>query len=181
MHTPWGESDDVKEVKPGISFVSTPRHGGYKLDRQRNKEMPKAFRKPGGWYEEDCEYAKVHLHFGIGDTAQAVQTVKNWFPEQYEAVFGVKVTAAESMKVAKTEFFQKNINNWVTVSACGDWHPNVPKGMVGVTACIGGRNPNTYQYHTPEMKCFLVPATEYDKREESFVIDLARHQEIPSL
>ena len=61
--TPWGTADYVQMVKEGIYKVGTPSHGGYKLDRERNNQMPKHMRNPGGWYEEDCEWSKVALVF----------------------------------------------------------------------------------------------------------------------
>ena len=28
-HSPWGRPDHVETIAPGLSFVSTPSHGGY--------------------------------------------------------------------------------------------------------------------------------------------------------
>lgn len=60
--TPWGTSDRVTVIAPGIKFVSTPSHGGFYLAPERNAAVPIALRmatfgKKGmaGWYEEDCD------------------------------------------------------------------------------------------------------------------------------
>ena len=70
---------------------------------------------------------------------------------------------------------RKHANDVLVISASGDWHCAVPKGMVGVTATIqGSREPGSKHQH------FLVPKAEYDTREKNpggiFVIDPARYQ-----
>jgi len=70
MMTPWGHSQSIEEIAPGIVFVSCAGHGGFKLDDERNKQVPAAWRarsfnKQGlrGWYEEDCDAVLVVLSF----------------------------------------------------------------------------------------------------------------------
>jgi hypothetical protein len=60
--SPWGKIDHVQFYEPGLCFVSTPGHGGFKLDRLHNSKIPLPYRLPGGWYEEDAEAAVV-AHF----------------------------------------------------------------------------------------------------------------------
>jgi hypothetical protein len=36
-------------------FVSTPSHGGFKLEAKHNVLIPAPFCRDGGWYEEDCD------------------------------------------------------------------------------------------------------------------------------
>ena len=55
--SPWGRVQSCGMVAPGIGWVSTASHGGIKLDRKRNAEVPEYMRTAGGWYEEDCEWA----------------------------------------------------------------------------------------------------------------------------
>jgi hypothetical protein len=62
MRTPWGQADRVQEVGPGVTFVTTPSHGGFHLDAARNARVPRAWRDATwsgqglrGWYEEDCD------------------------------------------------------------------------------------------------------------------------------
>ena len=70
MHTPWGQSDSIDKIADGICFVTTPRHGGFKLDAAQNEQVPLAWRKASfngqglkGWYEEDCDWVFVALTF----------------------------------------------------------------------------------------------------------------------
>ena len=69
MQTPWGESQSITEVAEGVQFVKTSSHGGYKLSTERLQQMPDclkattAFYKGDGWFEEDCEWARVALAF----------------------------------------------------------------------------------------------------------------------
>lgn len=86
--TPWGKAQTQKDLGEGISFVTTERHGGYKLDRQRNAKVPAYMRKKGGWYEEDCEWSSVALTFPqlfskeVVDVAK--RTLERYFPTAYE-------------------------------------------------------------------------------------------------
>lgn len=71
MNTPWGPSDNQKQYAPGITFYSTPSHGGFKLSFARERELDAKLREVGfttvqarmgydaGWYEEDCSAAAV--------------------------------------------------------------------------------------------------------------------------
>ena len=43
-YTPWGWTKDVVELAEGVWRVSTPRHGGLKLSRERWDELPAAVR-----------------------------------------------------------------------------------------------------------------------------------------
>jgi hypothetical protein len=89
MQTPWGQSQTVEQVAPGIQFVSTASHGGYKLDPARNAQIPRAwqdasFNKQGrmGWYEEDCDWCMVALTFPAafpgGAQTMAAGAFKHW-------------------------------------------------------------------------------------------------------
>lgn len=61
--TPWGVTQEAKEIAPGIVFHSTAGHGGIKLSADRNKSVSSAWRIRGGWYEEDVNAAIVVLTF----------------------------------------------------------------------------------------------------------------------
>ena len=63
MRTPWGESQSVTNIAPGIISVSTAGHGGIKLDRTRNAMIPADARRKGGWYEEDSDACIPLLYF----------------------------------------------------------------------------------------------------------------------
>lgn len=69
--TPWGLADFITVVAPGIVFVTTPSHGGYILDDERNAKVLERFpfepgektMTPPTFYEEDCEWAFVCATF----------------------------------------------------------------------------------------------------------------------
>lgn len=70
--TPWGIADHVEQVAEGITFYSTPSHGGYHLSPERVADVPQRYRdyaakwsKGHGdqWYEEDCAALAVVLTF----------------------------------------------------------------------------------------------------------------------
>ena len=93
--TPWGPADHVTNVAPGIAFVSTARHGGYRLGRARNEAIPKGvrdatFRRLGvqGWYEEDCDAVIVAVwHQDIlscpSRIDSAADALRRYLPDAY--------------------------------------------------------------------------------------------------
>jgi hypothetical protein len=191
--TPWGKADHVKEVAPGIWQVSTPGHGGYKLDRVHNATVDAAWRRPGGWYEEDCEWAIVVLtfeqtfreqaptdHVFRSTVVNAHSTARNYYPDQYTAVTGQTIPLAESRVLREREHKRAVVDKLVVVSAWGDWHPAVPKGFVGVFAVLGGVRVNFDANRISSLnpgKYFLVSEAEYKERNEfGFVIDESKHQ-----
>jgi hypothetical protein len=170
--SPWGSIQHVSIVADGIWFVETAGHGGFKLSRKRQAEMPVALRRKGAWYEEDCEAALVVVglprYFDHEKLESATKTVKNWFPDVYEQLTGTIIPLSESYEKRERKFAEDNKDNYVVISAYGDWHQNVPKGMVGVLATKGGDRNGGVRY-------FLVPKDEYTTK---FVIDLKRHKEV---
>lgn len=61
--TPWGMSDYCEPVTKDIVFYSTPSHGGVKVSRALNKQVPEPLRLLSGWYEEDCEILRLCVTF----------------------------------------------------------------------------------------------------------------------
>lgn len=92
MFTPWGHSDHVDRIADGITRVGTPSHGGFYLSAQRLATMPERllrdpFHAPdqsAGWFEEDCEWARVALAFPdcfpAEDVALAERILKRYHP-----------------------------------------------------------------------------------------------------
>lgn len=177
MQTPWGTADHVEELFDGAERVSTPSHGGIRLTAPVNAAMPEALRNDDGWYEEDCEAALVIVgfpeHFPARLLESATRSVKNWFPDRYEAHTGVQVTAEESTVVADRIFAEKHAEDLVAVTAFGSWHDAVPDGFVGVAATIGGDR-------SADAEHFLVPVGEYDSRCGSFVVNPDQHSRVDS-
>lgn len=181
--TPWGKADRVELVAPGVERVCTPGHGGFKLDRARNAQVHEALRKPGGWYEEDCEYAIVVFTFTGLFASEVVtwakQTLRDYWPDDYRLASGEEVTAANSRKLREVAFYTDNADRYVVTSAVGDWHPKVPKGYVGVYAARGSRFLSKGMLNPNEEKRFLVPEQEYrvPERAFGFLIDETKHTE----
>lgn len=140
MHTPWGKSDYSKSYARGVMFYGTPSHGGLRLSKTKNAQMPDALRldngrKGEGWYEEDCDCARVHVAFpNLFPTSleASKKSLANWNPDAYEALYG-PLKPGESHTKDQIQFVADNANNFVGRSAVGDWHADVPKGYVGVT------------------------------------------------
>jgi len=136
--TPWGAPQFVKERGPGVVFVSTAGHGGIKLDRAKNAQIHAAWRRKGGWYEEDVDWAIVAVTLGAaaGFDADAVKdahrTLKDYFPGAYETVYGVSVGPEESSVVREREARKMVAGRPLMGSCFGDWSVNVPKGRVGI-------------------------------------------------
>jgi len=181
--TKWGKADHVTNVAPGIQNVSTPGHGGYKLDRARNAEVHAAWRREGGWYEEDCEWSIVWLTFeqAFRDHAptdhvfrstleQAHHTARQYYPDEYTAVTGSRVTPEQSRELRRRQFAADNRANYVATSAWGEWHAKVPAGFVGVVARKAGTDRTDQRY-------FLIPAADYEAREEFGLVIRPEHQE----
>lgn len=73
QQSPWGIIDRHTNHAPGIDFVSTPSHGGFRLSPERFAELckrlgetPKLFCRsdlPGYWFEEDCDARLVAKAF----------------------------------------------------------------------------------------------------------------------
>jgi hypothetical protein len=161
--TPWGMSDGQKTLAPGIISYSTPGHGGIHVEDKLNLKIHTKFRNADGWYEEDCEWAKVAFTFPYAfkpsHVLAAKETLVNWLPHEYEVVTGIKVNPVESSTLRKEIWENEHKNHLKVVCAVGDWHDNVPKGMVGVTM-RGGKVRENGTYTGPE-RYFLVPENEY--------------------
>lgn len=185
MYTPWGKSDSQKTITKGIVSYTTSSHGGIYVEPSLNTQIHEAWRNKSGWYEEDCEWAIVaytfQQHFDPKHVASAINTLKNWLPDEYEIVTGEKLTAEESHRRAEAEFLDANKDRYIVYAAFGDWHDKVPAGFVGVCAVIGGRMLNG-NLASDDKKCFLVPADEYKNRTPfGFVVDVNKHQEIDAI
>jgi len=199
MTTPWGRADYTRVLAPGIGTVGTPGHGGIKLDRAHNARVPEYMRREGGWYEEDCEWsipfcvfaaelteaAAADIASGDADRAKsaeytlralgdAVKTLRNWYPDEYERFTGRQLQPGESMVRDERDWKAANADKWQVISAS---HSKHVAGHVVVEAAVGGRR-QTPPYDWGDTKRFLVPADEYAARGRfGFVVDPARHPE----
>lgn len=129
--------------------------------------------------EEDCAYADLFTandklreaaNVKLGGTQSredVVRETKSWNPDFYTRLTGETVAVEESHVLKRRKFEADNADNYVTKAAWGDWHDDVPKGYVGVTAT---------RKSDGDEKRFLVPESEYDSRNGSFVVDTSRHR-----
>jgi hypothetical protein len=173
VETPWGRPDSSVRYADGIICHSTPSHGGFHLDEERNAAMPEALRNRDGWYEEDCEWAKVATAhpglFTVYERDHAERTLRDWHPGVWEAVYGRSLDPSESFMRDRQHFERAHADDWIVISASrSDDHP----GQVECVAALGGRREGA------TMRKFLVPSDEYRIGRHGFVIDQRRHREI---
>lgn len=168
MRSPWGQVDHKRELFPGITFVSTPSHGGYKVDKAINDNISIHLRKDSGWYEEDVEWCLVvvgtpHLSWDIDFRDNALATLKNYFPDEAKAI-GIDVSEDESYELRRRKWNSSNLGRFFVTAAFGSTADNnVPSGYVGVIASTNGS-------HVDDRR-FLIPADEYSKRRFGFAFD----------
>lgn len=167
--TPWGASQSGEVYAEGIVFHSTASHGGFKLDDARNAAMSAKLRVDCGWYEEDCEWAKVAFGFPELFTAYerhiAEKTLRDTFPECWEAVQGRFLAPGESFMNDRRIFHEAHAGDWIVISAI---RSDVRRGFAECIATLGGDREGS-------RRRYLVPTDEYRWGPHGFVIDEARH------
>jgi hypothetical protein len=171
-HTPWGASQGATVYAEGVTAHSTAGHGGFKLSAERNRKVHPMLRSADGWYEEDAAWAIVaitFLHlFTAFERRCAERTIKDSWPDAWEAIFGTILQPGESHEKDRRAFEREHADHWVVVSATMSNHE---PGFVEVVATLGGkRGPGT------EERRFLVPSDEYSIGRFGFVIDEVHHQ-----
>lgn len=100
INTPWGVSDGSERQAPGMTWYTTPSHGALKLAPELVAKIPSSLMPPkdgpwyqqlcwNGWFEEDCEWARVALAFPRAFTEKqvtdAADTVKFFWPDVWRA------------------------------------------------------------------------------------------------
>lgn len=169
--TPWGPSQGTTVYTDGVVFHSTAGHGGFHLSPDRTAQVHAMLQAGDGFYEEDECWAIVaftfpHL-FTSFERRCAERTMKDSFPDAWEAITGNLLKPGESRKSDERAFHAKHAADWIVVSAITSDHA---KGFVEVIATQGGRHgPGT------EQRRFLVRSTEYEIGRFGFVIDPERH------
>ena len=122
--TPWGKSQGGELLAPGIKQYHTASHGGIKLLKKLNNQIPLCFRRHDGWYEEDCDaiivwyyhYDAIEAHmrasgmpgYRLSADAYFTQFPRSYFKKQLEQwfipesihYFGTVRIAASSIRVA---------------------------------------------------------------------------------
>lgn len=136
--TPWGRADSLETYRRGIAFVSTPRHGGFRVARSlAERTFPPQvldatiFSSGYYWFEEDCMAAFVALAFpnldlGI-EVPAAAKVAKTYYPDEYTALTGEPVSLEESWVLRKRQFEEETREKFVGYSAVGG--PGVRDGV----------------------------------------------------
>ncbi|MBT9373426.1 hypothetical protein [Rhizobium sp. CSW-27] len=170
--TPWGASQMAVIYADGVVAHSTAGHGGFHLSADRNAKIHPLLRKDLPWYEEDCEWAIVALSFPelftAHERAAAEKTIRNTWPDEWEAIHGAKLTEGESWIKDCRAFYQRHAADYVVTSAIfSEHHPS----MTEVVAVVGGNRRTD-----DDERRFLVPSDEYAGRGRfGFVINPVRH------
>ncbi|MGV2125552.1 DUF7007 domain-containing protein [Agrobacterium vitis] len=156
VSTPWGMAQVSRQFADGIILHSTARHGGFHLAEKANAAVHALFRNDGEFYEEDCEWAKVAHAFPQLFTAYerrlADRTLRNYYPDAYERVMGVKLTGSQSHMRDRQDFESRHRNDWVVIAALNSDHQ---PGLVECIATLGGIRGEVGE------RRFLVPRSDY--------------------
>lgn len=173
--TPWGTSQGATVYGEGIVCHSTAGHGGFHLSTDRNHKVHSLLRANDGWYEEDCHWAAVAQAFPALFTdfekSCADKTLRDWYPEAWEAIHGKVLELGQSGKKDECEFYRRHENDWIVVSAIySDQQP----GFTEVVATLGGDRAGSRG-----TRRYLVPSEEYGIQggRFGFIIDETRHQQ----
>jgi hypothetical protein len=100
--TPWGPSQTQVKFIRGVNFYSTSSHGGIKVSKSLNNQIPAKWRNEDGWYEEDCEIAipftflKGKLEGNTIDWEGVNKTLISYYPYLYELVNNTTLKPGES-------------------------------------------------------------------------------------
>ena len=169
--TPWGPSQGATIFAEGVVCHSTAGHGGFHLAADRNAKVDRRLRQPGGWYEEDVEWAIVALTFPQLFTGferrSAEQTVKDSWPDAWEAIFVTVLEPGQSHEKDRRGFHVRHAGDWIVISAIRSDHHD---GHVEVVATRGG-----HRERGAEERRFLIQSAEYEVGRFGFVVDPARH------
>ncbi|MVA22766.1 hypothetical protein GOZ94_28095 [Agrobacterium vitis] len=169
--TPWGMAQVSRRYADDIVLHSTASHGGFHLDENANAIVHALYRNDTEFYEEDCEWAKVaHAFPDLFTTYErrlADRTLRDYFPDAYERVMGIKLTGSQSHMRDRQDFESLHCNNWVVIAALSSDHQ---PGFVECIATLGGIRGET------GARRFLVPRSDYTIGRHGFVIDPAKHE-----
>lgn len=169
--TLWGRAQVSRQFADGIILHSTASHGGFHLAEKANPTIHPLFRNDDGFYEEDCEWAKVAHAFPQVFTAYerrlADRTLRDYYPDAYERVTGVTLNGGQSHIRDRQEFEKRHRNDWVVIAPLNSDHK---PGFVECIATLGGIRGETGE------RRFLVPRSDYTIGRHGFVIDPAKHE-----
>jgi hypothetical protein len=168
--TPWGTSQYLRLDADGVVSYSTAGHGGFHLDPAHNALVDELWRIADGWYEEDCEWAKVAATFpelfSSYERACADETLRHSEPDVYERIHGVVLGPGQSRVKDERQFRRDHAADWIVISAINS---TSRPGFVECVATLGGDRSSR------DGRRYLVPSGEYEIGPFGFVIDPLRH------
>jgi hypothetical protein len=169
MNTPWGKSDSKITLAPGVSFVTTPSHGGFAvtptaaLHYLSTAAVARAAKYSNYYFfEEDCDALIVLFELpqalrikypGVPTKDSLVKSLSIWHAD-YLIEVGTTPDAEglkwfnENRQQDRMRFNENRQQDRMRadkspdliVSASGDWKQGVPKDMVEVTTADGARH-----------------------------------------
>ena len=168
--TPWGTSQVLRLYADGVVSYSTAGHGGFHLDPAQNALVDELWRNAEGWYEEDCEWAKVAATFPelftSYERASADELLRHSEPDAYERIHELVLAPGQSRVKDERQFRRDHATDWIVISAINStFHP----GFVECVATPGGERT------VKDERRYLVPSGEYEIGPFGFVIDPLRH------
>lgn len=211
MRTPWGGADSAEvytfidnrgEIGPHAGSVTTPGHGGLKLDRKRNAQIPDYMRHRGGWYEEDCAFAIPLLVMpGLEEAiwratrdygkltldefrSMVRRTVRAWYWRSYERFTGETVAPGESHGKDDYLWHKANAGKWMMCCGYDPGHPSwpcepIPPGHVGFQAAVNGRGfPDLLLPAGRVKRYFICKKEHYGSGVDNMLVDPAIHREV---
>jgi hypothetical protein len=172
--TPWGPSQQSEKITRGIVSYSTAGHGGIHVSPKLNQQIPAHLRIEDGWYEEDCDWARVCLAFphlfSQCRVDAATASLRAWYPDAYEAHFGVILEPGESYAKDQREFAVRHEQDLIVVSA------SLLQGDGTTVVAFATRGGVRKSPEWEEGQTFHIARDEYDARGPyGFIIDPAKH------
>ena len=102
VSTPWGKSQGGTQLTPGITMYHTASHGGVKVVKKLNNQIPTGFRRVDGWYEEDCDSCIVFYFF--------YESIKNHMTGR--GMPSWSISAEEYFTKFTRAWFKESIERW---------------------------------------------------------------------
>lgn len=99
--TPWGHPDTIEQIAEGITWYSTPSHGGFHLSPERMQAMPEHLKAcsftADHWFEEDCSWCAVPLAFPDCFPTDTLDAARRTYDSVYRGkLTGVRAVAAKA-------------------------------------------------------------------------------------
>lgn len=180
MQTPWGRAEEIVRLERGVSWVSTPGHGGFMVAQGVAKKLLTPEAQSRGYkycgylaYEEDCDYAIVLFEhqewaekLGIKSVNGLLSNLSTYNP-LYLIERGIDPMQDEFQSWQERQLEQKMRQDKhpdLIVAAWGDWADWVPKGKVGVSAA--------------DAKRYLVSEADYQKMTGPKLISKIQHEAV---